>query len=64
MRIRREEQKRKVRHIRHEEELPTQEQLLAEAKITEEENYKSLGTKINLFRFFEEVKHLLLLLFF
>jgi len=39
--------KRKKKKVRVEDYMPTQEELLEEAKITEEENIKSLGKSIN-----------------
>lgn len=41
--MRDQEQKKKVKKPREEEWIPTQEELLEEAKITEEENLASLG---------------------
>lgn len=38
--------RKRKRRVRVEEYMPTQEELLEEAKITEEENIKSLGKKL------------------
>lgn len=43
MKERHEDQKKKVKVVRHDTWNPTQEELLEEAKITEEMNLKSLG---------------------
>lgn len=43
IKVRNLEQKRKIKRPREEEWVPTQEELLEEAKITEQENLQSLG---------------------
>lgn len=49
IKVRNLEQKKKIKRPREEEWIPTQEELLEEAKITEQENLQSLGKHVHIY---------------